>query len=197
MDAKSFAKLFLDFQDQGEAEVAVSPAQWTIYITKRMLEIANKAEPKLHLCAESLGSFGGHDEQCHQAKEWLFDFTFYKDEGWNGWGLPLVVVEHENQDRGNSFHQDLWKVLASFAPLRVMIGYRPQRTAIDGLVASLKQESEASHWRYPADSEDLILIGYRRMDVGDWRVVHRPKGATLSDAFDGSIKDFLSGSPRR
>jgi hypothetical protein len=148
------------------------PAEWTLYMSKRLLDLANRKN--LHLCAISLAGLIEADDDQHQAREYLFDFTLF--QGWKDYSLPIVVIEHENQWSKQAFLVDLWKILAGFAPLRVMFGYARDKEGVDSLVGAIFNQAWACKWKYPAGCEDLVLLGHGKMDRLDWRVIRRHIG---------------------
>ena len=106
------------------------------------------------------------------------------------WSLPSIIVEHENYWSQAAFFQDFWKLLAGYAPLRVMIGYAGSPTGIDALTRAVMQHAVSSRWRYPPQTEDLVLLRSPTMAWPTWRVLRRDaesnswkdSGTLLSDA---------------
>lgn len=176
MNAQQFFAEFKAALSANPAPQGPQVAGWTGYIADCLLYLANHHQPGLHVCSASLRLQPRRNTN-HEQREYLYDFTLF--EGWNDYSLPAVLIEHENQWSEHAFMLDFWKLLFGWAPLRVMIGYASTSEAARALAAKISLHAADSHWRYPADTEDLVLIGHGEMDrETGWTVVIRTQGTT-------------------
>ena len=148
-------------------------AQWSTHMVERLHALAAGAHMSCvcqHAHAPTLG-------QPERTREVLFDFCWYT--GSSDYALPAVVIEHENSSQERDFLYDLWKLMVARTPLRVMIGYTltpNQRTA---RLAAINRIAAESHWSFPDETEDLILIGTNSMPTPQaFGVYLRPAGVT-------------------
>lgn len=176
----------------GSARKTKTSDEWTRFMTARLLELADSKQ--LHVCGRNLGTrtaCGAEDR--HLAREFMFDFTLYADADWTEWGLPSIIIEHENHWSQAAFLQDFWKLLVGYAPLRVMFGYAKEQDGVDALVSVVLGHAKASRWRYPPVTEDLVLLRCPEMAWPTWRVLRRDAG---SEAWRDSGNVLLSGTGR-
>lgn len=121
----------------------------------------------------------GNAERRGERREYLWDLTLFARQGVGSgdWGMPLVIVEHENAWSEAAFRVDHWKTLCAFAPLRVAIGYArnaaERKTWIDEANAAVGRE----HWTFPQETEDLLVLGFGGMTVDDFGFHLRGRGA--------------------
>ncbi len=163
-------------------------SDWTSFMTNCLCTLAD--ETKMHLCGRRIPksrACRSNDPVRHMPNEFHYDFTLYADGNWNWCSLPSVIIEHENQWSQHAFFQDFWKILAGFAPLRVMFGYAKDKDHVETLAASIRQKAHDDAWQYPAESEDLVLLRCPikgGMDWPKWRVLHRPRGGSWKTPTD-------------
>lgn len=151
---------------------------WTEFISERILAAATHC--RWHVCAETIDVAPGEDFPTanHERKEYQFDFTLYAEKNWTWYALPDVILEHENDWNVQSFLNDFWKLLAGYAPLRVMMGYASNPSKVDELVQAITRHASESRWRYPNDVDDLVLLRCPEPGMAwpEWRVLVRLHG---------------------
>lgn len=81
---------------------------------------------------------------------------------------PVVIIEHENEYKREATAKDFKKLCyydSSPIPLRVMIGY--QREKKDALVVGWQlTHRDYAEWKdLPPNSETLLIMGWRMLDV--------------------------------
>jgi hypothetical protein len=99
--------------------------------------------------------------QPEHTHELLFDFCWFTNRG--EYALPDVVIEHENSPHKRDFLYDLWKLMVARAPLRVMIGYVATDDERTARLSDINRIAAESHWMFPDETEDLVLIGTTSM----------------------------------
>lgn len=184
MNAQEFAsELHKSFSTRRrEADLKVGAAEWSGFMFDILCRMARAQN--LVPCGKGGGDHGGENRQS------LWDFTMYdvwdQPEGddvdaqsglLTHWGLPCVVVEHENQHSESAFLNDFWKTLSTHAPLRVAIGYCGSRQNKKGddlresWVATINDKSarRPAGWNraFIEGTEDLIALGFYGMTAAD------------------------------
>jgi hypothetical protein len=148
---------------------------WTEGTFTLLADVATRLE--MHACA-ARGTLGPE----HMRREFLFDVSVYAKEDWgNKWGLPKILIEHENSHSKAPFFDDFWKLMVGNAPLRVMFGYGANAASIEERVTMVREQSQINRWTYPRGTEDLVLLRYPGDAWPNWRILHRACSSTWSD----------------
>jgi len=150
---------------------------WTAYMARKVFELARKND--LGVCSHvgncAPPGFEDATKVTGWAREFLFDFTLYHN--WSNFSEPVVIIEHENNWNTGAFMADFWKLLLGYAPLRVMIGYQRTAGRVREYFDAIRSNAARERWRYPADTEDLVLVGHERMAPQGFHVLRRSMGS--------------------
>jgi hypothetical protein len=160
---------------------------WTAWMADHLHEVARRNDLRCccHQGAADTDHAGGY------RREYLFDFTWYRT--WVAYELPVVAIEHENVWKKEAFLLDAWKLMMSAAPLRVMFGYARRAAELDAYVEALREAARSGQWRYPSQSEDVLLLGHASMGPREFRVIVR---RAASDRWEeGDLLESWSSPP--
>jgi len=180
LSAETFLKLLkntLPSQWGGEFPLPSGAKEQTKFMSKILHQMVEQADMgcccmywDAHASAAGQGWKNATKEQGLEI-EHLFDFTWFKT--WVPYEQPAVIIEHENNGSKDAFLKDLWKILVGFAPLRVMIGYAGRSDLWKSYLDDMNNLSSKAQWSYPVGSEDLVLVGYWRMEPQHFRILRR------------------------
>lgn len=165
-----------DHYPPGEVGFGADWTRWMVGHLHRMQHDAGYGCCCHHSDEEQLVGIFGDDRSLHVHKEYLFDLTWYRPEHWTIWGLPDVVIEHENSHSEAAFLIDQWKLFNAWAPLRVMFGYTHGPGGWAERLSKLNQIGAAHGHRFPAgvqQVEDICLVGHGNMGPRDFRILFR------------------------
>jgi hypothetical protein len=152
VDARAFAREFLYCAEGVELRAAPGARAWT----RAMWPVLAQTGLRLRKDAATHWSrmAPGIPRPAHVTdQEWTWDWTFYDSR--LAYARPSIALEHENNHCAKCFGDDLWKVLAAGAALRVMIGYvRPGAydRRIDLIEEAASQSGPCPH------GEELVML---------------------------------------
>ncbi|MBZ0117784.1 MAG: hypothetical protein K8H88_12350 [Sandaracinaceae bacterium] len=157
-------------QEAGAAEGSIGGSgadAWSAHVWQVLHRVARGLDV---YCACSRG---GHEPGCGEQREWLWDLSWYEPGGDERFVQPLVLIEHENAHGESQFLDDWWKVLAGYAPLRVMIGYTTSAEALPRRIDLVRARTR--RWIFPRDASDVVIL--RGHGTPRWRYLVRAAGA--------------------
>lgn len=149
MNVHSFVTKFKQVSE-GAPEPDAGQGNWTSYVRGILHEVSKSLD--YYCCCV------GHHEDRHygEKREFLWDLTWYA-RGGGALDLPEVAIEHENAHSHQGFFADFWKVMAAFAPTRIMVGYT-SKSGIEDRKEWIRQVVSKQGWRFPPQTTDLIVL---------------------------------------
>jgi hypothetical protein len=149
MNIHAFVTKFLR-EYQNSATPLDGQGHWTEFIRAILHKISRSFD--YYCCCQGL-----HDDDGHgMRREFLWDLTWYAKEG-GELDLPEVVIEHENAHNHQEFFADFWKIMAAFAPVRIMVGYTSPK-GIDDRKEWIRHVVTKQGWTFPPQSTDMIIL---------------------------------------